>query len=64
MLKNAIIRRVSHMALPVASVVTRHRWPPRDSELVTVDAVLLTEIATAAGGPWCSSSATRCRGAA
>ena len=50
-LKNAIIRRVGHVAPPAASALARETplAATRDSELVTVNAVLLTEIATAAG---------------
>ena len=51
MLKNAIIRLVGHVAAPAASALARETplAATRDSELVTVNAVLLTEIATAAG---------------
>ena len=50
-LKNAIIRRVGHVAPPAASALARETplAATHDSELVTVNAVLLTEIATAAG---------------
>jgi signal transduction histidine kinase len=50
-LKNAIIRRVGHVAPPAATMLAREvpLAANHDSELVTVEAVLLTEVATPAG---------------
>ena len=50
-LKNAIIRPVGHAAPPAATILARQAplAANHDSELVTVQAVLLTEVATPAG---------------